>query len=123
MPEPVKMPPVPLPNTQAPPPPDTARAVVPNLIPPLTTQQRLSIRMALDRHFDDEKGRYLGGQSDRSIAEAIGVPMIHVKAIREAAYGELRADPELLALQAEAAELSRRLRDLEARISKLVAAT
>jgi hypothetical protein len=123
MPEPVKMSAAAPPNTQAPPPPDAVRLPVPNLIPPLTTQQRLSIRMALDRHFDDEKGRYLGGQSDRSIAEAIGVPTIHVKAIREAAYGELRADPELLALQAEATELSRRLRDLEARISKLVAAT
>ena len=77
----------------------------------------------LEPRFDDEKGRYLGGQSDRSIADSVGVPMIHVKAIREAAYGELRADPDLLAIQAEATELGRRLRDLEARLAKLVSAS
>ena len=92
-------------------------------IHPLSASQRLAIRSALDRHFDDEKGRYLGGQSDRTIAEAVGVPALHVKAIREMAYGELRADPDLLAIQAEATELGRRLRDLEARLAKLVSAS
>ena len=98
-----------------------APSPAPVSIHPLSASQRLAIRSALDRHFDDEKGRYLGGQSDRTIAEAVGVPALHVKAIREMAYGEIKADPELLELQASAAELHRKLRDLEERLARLVA--
>lgn len=66
-----------------------------------TQDQRLAIRGALDNHFDDKLGRYLGGYTDDKIAEHIGVPRVFVTHIREAAYGPLLGNPALDAAQAQ----------------------
>lgn len=66
-----------------------------------TADQRLQIRSALDKHFDDSKGRYLEGMTDEKIAEHLKVPRIFVTNIREAAYGPLLSNPEIDALREE----------------------
>lgn len=71
---------------------------------PLTQQNRLAIRGLLDKHFDDGTGQYLDGMSDDKIATTLNVPRVHVEAIREAAYGAIRVNPEVAAIKAEIAQ-------------------
>jgi hypothetical protein len=76
---------------------------------PLTNEQRLKVRSLLDKHFDDAAGRYLDGYSDQRVAAEVGAPRIHVERAREAAYGPIKAYPEVDAAQ-------KALNDCEARI-------
>lgn len=64
-----------------------------------TPDQRVAIRSALDKSFDDSVGAYLDGMSDQRIAETVGVPRMVVERIREAAYGPIRVDPEMAAIR------------------------
>lgn len=66
-----------------------------------TPDQRVAIRSALDKSFDDSVGAYLDGMSDQRIAETVGVPRLVVERIREAAYGPIRVDPEMTAIRGE----------------------
>ena len=66
-----------------------------------TPDQRLKIRSALDKSFDDGAGAYLDDMSDDRIAEAVGVPRVVVSRIREAAYGPIKVDPEVVKLHRE----------------------
>lgn len=66
-----------------------------------TTQQRLNIRGKLDAVFDDQAGMYLDGYSDQKIGEELKLPWSWVAKIRDAAYGPIRVDPEIVALRAE----------------------
>jgi hypothetical protein len=63
--------------------------------------QRLKIRFALDEHFDDVVGEYLGEESDQSIAENLGVPAAWVETIREVGYGPLLRTSEMKRRAAE----------------------
>jgi hypothetical protein len=74
-----------------------------------TNEQRLQIRSALDRNFDDAKGRYLDGFSDDRIATHLNVPRVFVSTIREAAYGPLLGNPEIDALRDEIAAFEKRV--------------
>ena len=67
----------------------------------LTPAERTKVRALLDGHFDDSRGAYLDGYSDKRIGEEVGVPWKLVEAVREAAYGPLRADPEADTLLAD----------------------
>jgi hypothetical protein len=66
-----------------------------------TPEIRLKIRGALDEHFDDAQGMYLGGQSDQKLADVLNIPRIWIESIREAAYGPIRVTPELVELRAD----------------------
>jgi len=64
-----------------------------------TPDQRVMIRAALDKSFDDSVGTYLDDMSDQRIAELAGVPRIIVERIREAAYGPIKVAPVMLELR------------------------
>lgn len=66
-----------------------------------TPDQKRRIRELLDKHFDDAVGCYLDGKSDQVIGKELGLPWALVARMRELAYGPLRADPEVLAIQTE----------------------
>lgn len=89
-------------------------------IPEPTTRQRLDILTKLDKHFDDEIGRYLDGYSDRKIAEEIGLPAIVVKNIREMAYGPEKLDPEISAILSEIEYVKNTLASMERRLQAVI---
>lgn len=74
-----------------------------------THEERFKIRRALETHFDDAQGAYLDGWSDQRIGKELNLPWAMVSKIREAAFGPIRVDPELVALRAEAAKLAAQL--------------
>ena len=80
-----------------------------------TPQERVKIRAMLDKHFDDSAGQWLDGYSDQRAGEEIGVPWALLTRIREAAYGPIRVDPEIAALQAFMAQITRDLAALTER--------
>jgi len=102
---------------------------------PATPDQKQAIRNHLDKHFDDAAGYYLDDMSDARIAELVGVPRIIVEGIREAAYGPIRVDPELIemrkalvllkdqlaALHGTMADLDKQVMQLSSRIEQRVA--
>lgn len=86
---------------------------------PLTPEQRQRVRHALDQHFDDSKGVYLDGKSDKLLGEELGIPWRHVQDLREFAYGPLRGDPALDELETRVAELVATGKRLEEQHRKL----
>ena len=76
-------------------------AATPQPLTPLTPPQKAKLRSMLDAWFDDSKGYYLDGKSDAWIAKELNIPRKHVEDLRLAAYGELKAPPELVALREE----------------------
>lgn len=85
---------------------------------PMTADDRARIRRKLEEYFDDKAGRYLDGMSDQKIGEQLGIAWANVKAVREAAYGELRSDPEIDALQRQLFEAMREHQNLVALVAK-----
>lgn len=61
----------------------------------------------LEEHFDAKLGRYAEGWNDRRVSEQTGVPMVHVTRIRDEAFGPIKADPELVAMQEKTALLEK----------------
>lgn len=84
-----------------------------------TPKQRLAIRTKLDACFDDDAGCYLDGYSDQKIGEELNLPWSWVAKVREAAYGPIRVDAEVLALRAEIAALREEAKKLDGRIGAL----
>lgn len=99
-------------------PPAEATAIQPR---PLTQDQRLAVRNLLDEHFDDSKGIYLDGMTDQAIADRAKVPRVHVESIREAAYGPIRVDPELIQARASLETVLRDARSAVGRIEEYIA--
>lgn len=89
-------------------------------VPPTPLQQR-KIMAALEDHFDDVAGRYRGDWSDRKIGQEIGIAAIAVADIRRSAFGELKGDPEILALKDEAEKILTALSAFSERIAALEA--
>lgn len=85
---------------------------------PLSPEQRQRIRHALDQHFDDSKGVYLDGKSDKVLGEELNLPWRHVTDLREFAYGPLRGDPALDDAGTRIAELSALTKRLEDQLRK-----
>lgn len=79
----------------------------------LNADERLQVRSLLDKHFDDGAGEYLDDMSDAKLGELVGVPWALVAAIREAAYGPIRVDPELTALTKRVTAMEAGLADLK----------
>jgi hypothetical protein len=79
------------------------------LVREITADQKQRIRALLDKHFDDAVGVYLDDQSDKTVAEAAGVPRIIVENIREAAYGPIRITAEIQAMRDECATLKEKV--------------
>lgn len=82
---------------------------------PLTAEERAKVRGFLERYFDEERGYYLEGQSDETIGRKAEVPFAAVTALREAAYGPLKGDPELIALKEV---LAQQRKELDALLEK-----
>lgn len=53
-----------------------------------TPADRKKINAALEGEYDDEKGRYLGDASDKTIAKALGMPHAWVAEVRVLMFGE-----------------------------------
>jgi hypothetical protein len=76
--------------------------------------QRRKVRLALEEHFDDKSGTYLGGMNDQRIADAVGIPRAIVEGLREAAFGPIRENPAITKLRDELAGFAERLETWEA---------
>lgn len=87
-----------------------------------TTEERIRIRNLLDKHFDDGAGCYLDDYSDQRVGEEARVPWAIVTRIREAAYGPIRVDPEMVAARAELAQLARDLKAAEESVHTILKA-
>lgn len=72
-----------------------------------TPAQKRRIREMLDGQFDEERGCWLDGFSDQSVAEKLDLPRLLVTQVREAAYGPIRSDPEVEAMRSDMAALKR----------------
>jgi hypothetical protein len=83
-----------------------------------TADQRLAIRNLLDKHFDDGVGCYLDGMDDQKVAERVGVPRLIVEQIRDAGWGPVKVNPEMVALRAEVAALKAELEKQSADVAK-----
>ena len=79
----------------------------------LTVEERAAVRALLDRHFDDERGAYVIGYSDKRVGIEAEVPWRAVTNLREAAYGPILIDPEM-------EELHNRLAGLDKNEQRLV---
>jgi len=106
---------------------DMARPKAPEIGNP-TSDQRVAIRAALDKHFDDKQGIYLDGQSDEKIASELDFPRKWVSDIRDAAYGPIRENPAVTQLKAEIEAVRSEINadaihrtDFEARIGRKLA--
>lgn len=80
-----------------------------------TPAEKVKIRAILDGRFDDAAGAWLDGYSDQKAGEELGIPWAMVTRIREAAYGPIRVDPEMVGLRAEMAQLGRDIAALRER--------
>ena len=98
-------------------PPPVASAVA---VPTPSKDHRISIRLLLDTHFDDSTGMYLDGMTDEKVALQVGVAPAVVERIREAAYGPIRVDTELVELREQQKVLNGRVAALLADGRKLV---
>ncbi len=67
----------------------------------LTPDERARVRHLLDHHFDDTRGRYLEGYTDKRVGEEANVPWAAVKKLRDAAYATLREDERMTELRDE----------------------
>ena len=85
----------------------------------ITAAQKQRIRALLDKHFDDSAGAYLDAMSDQKVAEAVGVPRVHVETLREAAYGPIRVTPEMAEARAELEAVRKLLADEAARMAEI----
>lgn len=64
-------------------------------VPALTPEQKKRVRDLLDGVFDEAKGMYLDGHSDKVVGEKLNLPWAGVAHVREAAYGPIRVDPDI----------------------------
>lgn len=86
----------------------------------LNADQRLKVRSLLDAHFDDARGMYLDGYSDKRIGEEINVPWALIAEMREVAYGPIKIDQEILDLKTEIASTRTAATKLRSEIIELV---
>lgn len=87
-----------------------------------SADERLRIRRELDAHFDDARGEFLGGMTDRRIAELLNLPAAMVTSIREAAYGPIRISPEITELRQQLGALKKNLGEIEKKLAAIEAA-
>jgi hypothetical protein len=97
-----------------PPAPPVLTVVPPSASP--DNDQRLKIRFALDTHFDDKIGEYLGMESDQSIADSLGVHVSWVETIREVGYGPLRRTAQAKHHAAEISAIRETIADLRSQL-------
>lgn len=84
----------------------------------LPTAMKTALRREMDANFDEDKGRYLDGESDHSISERVKIPRAIVAEFRSLSYGEIKEDPELVALRDQLDQAKRLMGDLQARIDR-----
>lgn len=76
-------------------------------ITPLTVSAMRKVFALLEDNFDPEKGAYLHGYSDETIAKETGISVDGVKKYRVDGFGKLRPPTELSQLQQDLAELEK----------------
>jgi len=84
----------------------------------LTADERHRVRTLLDTNFDDAKGHYIDGYSDKRIGEETAVPWASVAQLREIAYGPLKDDPTV-AVRGDVAKLKTTLGEASAKLADL----
>lgn len=102
---------------------ETSMSVAPVNAQPreLTADERLRVRSLLDKTFDDAKGLYLDGYSDQRVGTEANVPWLNVRKMREAAYGPLKAVPELDALVAEQRAIATKITEITGSLTAIQA--
>lgn len=85
-----------------------------------TYDERMRIRRILEECFDDKAGQWLEGLDDKKAGEKINVPWALVTRIREAAYGPIRVDAELVAIRQEMDAIDQGIIALSARAAELM---
>lgn len=90
-----------------------------------TPAEALRIFAALDEFFDEGKGRYHDGHSDKTLGDKLDIPWATIAKLRDASGLKIKTDPELVALrrdyddlQAMLADWGKRLLTFENRASK-----
>ncbi len=83
-----------------------------------TTKRR--IYRAIDGNWDEDRGRYLGGTSDQSIATELNVPRAWVAQVRVEVFGDNGGNEEIEELRTLLDDADRRFTEIAARGSKQV---
>jgi len=71
----------------------------------MTPADRRRIFREIDVVWDDAKGRYTGGATDKTLADAMKVPRIWVETIRRESFGNSADNDEIEALQVDLAKI------------------
>ncbi len=71
----------------------------------MTPADRRRIFREIDVVWDDAKGRYSGGATDKTLADAMKVPRVWVETIRRESFGNSADNDEIEALQADLAKI------------------
>ena len=86
---------------------------------PLDPRQLRQAMGLLEQYFDDAAGSYGAGRSDRLIAEEVGVAAAAITALREEAFGPIRADPEVEAIRKDVVDIKTLLAEVDKRLDRL----
>lgn len=90
-----------------------------------TREQKRQIMSLLDGCYDVALGRYTGGDTDKTVADAMGegIPFGWVAQIREEFFGPSGGNDDMAEVQAELAAALSALHDLDTRLGQLKAGT
>lgn len=88
----------------------------------MTKEDRRLIFAKIDEVYLDESKGYSSGWSDKKVASDLGVPSAWVRTIREENFGTEGANEELISLIAEAREVERQIREIDAGLVKALKA-
>lgn len=86
----------------------------------MTKEDRRLIFAKIDEVYLDESKGYSSGWSDKKVASDLGVPSAWVRTIREENFGTEGSNEELILLIAEAREVERQIREIDAQFAKAI---
>lgn len=86
----------------------------------MTKEDRRLIFAKIDEVYLDESKGYSSGWSDKKVASDLGVPHAWVKTIREENFGTEGSNEELISLLADAREVERQIREIDAGLAKAI---
>lgn len=84
----------------------------------MTKEDRRLIFAKIDEVYLDESKGYSSGWSDKKVSSDLGVPSAWVRTIREENFGTEGANEELISLIAEARDVERQIREIDAGLVK-----
>lgn len=84
-----------------------------------THEQRKRIAQSLRGLFDEQRGCYLDGHTDQTVAQDLQMPWAWIRECRDLLGYEIKIDPEIEALRSEFATLADMLVAAEAKLAAL----